>query len=210
MTIASLTVGDGPQLQAGARSACYRRLAKAFSFPDLELRTAVASGEWEESWRNAAQDLPFELPPDDGGEATSDGLEEGYIGVFEVGPGKPFCPLYEGSHRSGRMKLMEDVVRFYEHFGLLAAPEDQPDHLCAELDFMHYMSFKEAAALARGDAATDLRRAQRDFLDRHLCQWLPRFLARLESSDRAPDFYRRQAVRAVEFCRRDLAWLKEM
>ncbi len=108
------------------------------------------------------------------------------------------------------MKLMEDIVRFYEHFGLRAAPEDQPDHLCAELDFMHYMSFKEAAALAHGDDAADLRRAQRDFLDRHLCQWLPRFLERLESSDRAHDFYRRQAVRAVEFCQRDLAWLKEM
>ncbi len=210
MTIASLTVEDGPQLQAGARSACYRWLAKAFSFPDLELRTAITSGEGEESWRDAAQNLPFELPADDVEDTAVDGLEEGYIGVFEVGPGRPFCPLYEGSHRSGRMKLMEDIVRFYEHFGLRAAPEDQPDHLCAELDFMHYMSFKEAAALAHGDSAADLKRAQRDFLDRHLCQWLPRFLTRLESSDRAPGFYRRQAVRAVEFCRRDLAWLKEM
>jgi DMSO reductase family type II enzyme chaperone len=210
MTIASLTVEDGPQLQAGARSACYRWLARAFSFPNPELQAAIASGESEEAWRNAAQNLPFEFPPDEWTDATVDGLEEGYIGVFEVGPGKPFCALYEGSHRSGRMKLMEDVVRFYEHFGLLAAPEDQPDHICAEFDFMHYMSFKEAAALAHADSADDLRRAQRDFLDRHLCRWLPRFLARLESSDRAPDFYRRLAVRAVEFCRRDLAWLKEM
>jgi DMSO reductase family type II enzyme chaperone len=209
MTIASLTVEDGPQLLAGARSACYRLLAKAFSFPDLELRTAITSGEWEASWRDAAQNLPFEIPADEECDTAVDSLEEGFIGVFEVGPGKPFCPLYEGSHRSGRMKLMEDVVRFFEHFGLRAAPEDQPDHLCAELDFMHYLSFKEAAALAHGDAVADLRRAQRDFLDRHLCQWLPRLLARLESSDRAPDFYRRQAVHAVELCRRDLAWLKE-
>jgi DMSO reductase family type II enzyme chaperone len=210
MTIASLTVEDGAQLEAGARSVCYWWLAKAFSFPDPELRTAIASGECEESWRHAAGHLPFDLSPDEGGDASVDDLEEGYIGVFEVGPGKPFCPLYEGSHRSGRMKLMEDVVRFYEHFGLRASPEDQPDHLCAELDFMHYMSFKEAAALEHGEAADDLRRAQRDFLERHLCQWLPRFLERLQSSDRAPDFYRRQAVRAVEFCQRDLAWLKEM
>jgi len=210
VTIASLTVKDGPQLAAGARSTCYRWLATAFSFPNSELITAITSGAGEEEWRNAAQNLPFELPPDEEFEATVEGLEEGYIGVFEVGPGRPFCALYEGSHRSGRMKLMEDIVRFYGHFGLLTAPEDQPDHLCAELDFMHYMSFKETAVLAHGDSADDLRRAQRDFLDRHLCQWLPRFLKRLESSDRAPDFYRRQAVRAVEFCRRDLVWLKEM
>ena len=210
MTIASLTVGDGPQLQAGARSTCYRWLARAFSFPDQDLRAAVVSGELEASWREAEHSLPFELPEAPGAEADADGLEEGYVSVFEVGPGKPYCALYEGSHRSGRMKLMQDVVRFYEHFGLRAAPQDQPDHLCAELDFMHYLSFKEAAALAHGDSAEDLRRAQRDFLNRHLCQWLPRLLARLETSDRAPDFYRRQAVRAVELCRGDLAWLKEM
>jgi len=210
MTIASLAVEDGPQLQAGARSACYHWFARAFSFPDQELRAAIASGEAEASWSGAAQNLPFELPEAPGAGADADGLEEGYVSVFEVGPGKPFCPLYEGSHRSGRMKLMEDVVRFYEHFGLRAAPEDQPDHICAELDFMHYLSFKEAAALTHGDSAADLRRAQRDFLDRHLCQWLPRFLKRLESSDRAPDFYRRLGVRVVEFCRRDFAWLKEM
>ncbi len=210
MTIASVTVGEGPQLQAGARSACYHWLATAFSFPALELRAAVAAGEFEASWREAAQELPFQLRGDPAIEADATGLEEGYVSVFEVGPGKPFCPLYEGSHRSGRMKLMEDIVRFYEHFGLLAAPDDQPDHLCAELDFMHYLSFKEAAALGHGDSAADLRRAQRDFLDRHLCQWLPRFLTRLESSDRAPDFYRRLGVRAVEYCRRDLAWLKEV
>lgn len=210
MTIASLTVEEGPQMQAGARAACYHWLARAFSFPDQDLRAAVASGEFEAAWQEAAPQLPFGLPGDPEIDAEAGGLEEGYVSVFEVGPGKPFCPLYEGSHRSGRMKLMEDVVRFYEHFGLLAAPDDQPDHLCAELDFMHYLSFKEAAALAHGDSAADLRRAQRDFLDRHLCQWLPRFLTRLESSDRAPDFYRRLGVRAVEFCRCDFAWLKEM
>src|SRR3990172_870421 len=109
-------------------------------------------------------------------------LQQGYVSTFEVGIGRPYCPLYEGSHRSGRIKLMEDLVRFYEHFGLIARPGDHPDHLSAELEFMHYLAFKEAAALAHVGPVPDLQRAQRDFLDRHLCKWLPRVRERLLSA----------------------------
>jgi DMSO reductase family type II enzyme chaperone len=135
-------------------------------------------------------------------------LQQAYISTFEVGVGRPFCPLYEGSHRGGRMKLMEELVRFYEHFGLKAQVGDHPDHLCAELEFLHYLAFKEAAALAHGDDVADLRRAQRDFLDRHLCRWLPRLRTRLQSAQDLPPFYNYLIDTATEFCRRDLAWLR--
>jgi len=106
------------------------------------------------------------------------------------------------------MKLMEDLVRFYEYFGLRIQPGDHPDHLCAELEFMHYMAFKEAAALAHADPVADVRRAQRDFLDRHLCRWLPRIRSRLQSARDLPSFYLFAAELAEDFCRRDIAWLK--
>jgi DMSO reductase family type II enzyme chaperone len=212
MTIATITIeNQGKELAAGARSYIYRMLATAFSYPTDGFCEELASGEWPRRLCALAQHLPFELsmPTETapGGEAT-EVLQQGYVSIFEVGTGRPYCPLYEGSHRSGRMKLMEDLVRFYEHFGLITQPGDHPDHLSAELEFMHYMSFKEAAAHAHSDPAPDVQRAQRDFLDRHLCKWLPRVRERLRSAQDLPPFYFFAAGLAEEFCRRDLAWLK--
>jgi DMSO reductase family type II enzyme chaperone len=211
MTIATITVEDKGAELAAARSQAYQMLAEAFSFPTGEFCAALASGQWSRRLAALSPHLPFELPTLDfmPGEATAENLQQAYVSTFEVGVGRPYCPLYEGSHRSGRMKLMEELVRFYEHFGLITRPGDHPDHLCAELEFMHYLAFKDAAALAHLDPVPDLRRAQRDFLDRHLCNWLPRVRRRLLSRSEVPAFYPGAAALTEQFCRRDLAWLKE-
>jgi DMSO reductase family type II enzyme chaperone len=134
-------------------------------------------------------------------------MEGQYIRIFDVGPGRPPCPLYEGSHRRGRQEILEDLVRFYEHFGLRHQEGDLPDHLCAELEFMHYLSFKQAAALHAGTDSEPYRLAQRDFLSRHLNRWLPRLRARLEQLD-PPQLYLSLARLAEEACRLDLRFLK--
>ena len=205
--VARVRLRGGEELAAAARSALYHRLAEAFGFPADALLKAVASGEFLSELRAEATELPFELTVE--GEALTDtgGLEQEYIRLFEVGPGRPPCPLYEGSHRDGRMKIMEELVRFYEHFGLQPDPGDQPDHLCAELEFMHYLAFKEAAALSRRGPAEAFRLAQRDFLARHLCRWLPRLRLRLEALE-PPPFYKALAGVAETFAAADLAVLK--
>jgi DMSO reductase family type II enzyme chaperone len=212
MTIASMTFEhDAEELIPGARSHVYRMLATAFSYPSDQQCEDIASGEWSGTLTRFASHLPFRLPiPQEtpSGAADRKTLQEGYVSIFEVGTGRPYCPLYEGSHRRGRMKLMEELVRFYEHFGLKIQPGDHPDHLSAELEFMHYMTFKEAAVIAHRDSADDLRRAQHDFLDRHLCKWLPRMRERLLSASGLPQFYSLAADLADDFCKRDLAWLK--
>jgi len=208
MTIASVTIEHpGSELVAGARSYTYRMLATAFSYPDDDFIESLASGEWQHQLDMLAQHLPFDLPllPPT---FDAEDMQQAYVSTFEVGAGRPFCPLYEGSHRSGRMKLMEELVRFYEHFGLKATSGDHADHLAAELEFMHYMSFKESAAAAHNNDVADLRRAQRDFLERHLCKWLPRLRTRLNTADGLPDFYAHAAGLAEQFCSLDLAWLK--
>jgi DMSO reductase family type II enzyme chaperone len=212
VTIATITLGhEGDELAAGARSYVYKVLADSFSYPTDEFSRSLGSGDWYGQLSALAQHLPFDLPriaePPFAG-VTPDVLQQGYVSTFEVGIGRPYCPLYEGSHRSGRMKLMEELVRFYEHFGLKTQAGDHADHLCAELEFMHYMAFKEAAALAHTDPVPDVRRAQRDFLDRHLCRWLPRVRARLQSARELPPFYLFAVGLAEEFCQRDLAWQK--
>jgi DMSO reductase family type II enzyme chaperone len=215
MTLSLTGLQSAEALAAAARSLVYQRLAEGFSFPTPSLAEAVTSRKLLDDLLAAASHLPFELSLD----AETDGalsdpslnledVRQEYLRLFEVGPGKPPCPLYEGSHRSGRMRIMEEVVRFFEHFGLRPQPGDQPDHLCAELEFMHYMAFKEAAALSARGETQGLALAQRDFLARHLCRWLPRLRARIEDCGAAP-LYRAFARLAEGFCWLDLAALKE-
>lgn len=209
ITIATLTLShEREEVAAGARSLIYHHLSTAFAFPDDEFCRVLASGEWIDELAHLTDHLPFALELDHPPVPDAGVLQESYVTVFDVGVGKPFCPLYEGSHRSGRMKLMEDLVRFYEYFGLKTTEGDHPDHLCAELDFMHYMAFKEAAALSHGDDVPDLRRAQRDFLDRHLYRWLPRLQSRLETGRDVQPLYVFLAGLVGEFCKKDRAFLK--
>ena len=199
------------ELAEAARSACYGWLAQAFAFPTPELTAAVASGRIREELDSAAADLPFPVAAGDemaaDPSATHEEMQEAYIRLFEVGPGHPPCPLYEGSHRRGRPKIMEELVRFYEHFGLRHQEGDLPDHVCAELEFMHYLAFKQAAARRAGTDGEPYRLAQRDFLARHLNRWLPKLRARMEQLD-PPPFYLSLARLAEEVCHRDFRFLE--
>lgn len=201
----------GDELTAAARSSLYHCLAAGFSFPTSELSEAFASGRFLDELLATAAALPFPLPVDDGlrGDPAlaHDELEQEYIRLFEVGPGRPPCPLYEGLHRGGRMKNLEELVRFYEHFGLRAEGGDLPDHLCAELEFMHYLAFKEAAASHAGADSRPYRLAQRDFLRRHLNRWLSRLRLRLEQLE-PPRLYLSLARLAEEACRQDVRSLE--
>ena len=199
------------ELAAAARSAVYRCLAEAFAFPTPELSDAVASGRFSNELLDASAELPFPPPGIESMQAlpgmTRDDLAGEYIRLFDVGPGGPPCPLYEGSHRRGRPKIMEELVRFYEHFGLRHQEGDLPDHLCAELEFMHFLAFKQAAALSTGADPEPCRLAQRDFLNRHLNRWLPRLRARLEQLQ-PPPFYLWLVRLAEEICHQDAAYLR--
>ena len=196
---------------AAARSTLYGWLAAAFSFPTPELQEAFASGLFLDELQAFAATLPFTLPEDDSLRMdpvpAHEELAGQYVRLFDVGAGRPPCPLYEGSHRRGRQEILEELVRFYEHFGLRHQEGDLPDHLCAELEFMHYLAFKQAAALQAGTDSEPYRLAQRDFLSRHLNRWLPLLRARLEQLD-PPPLYLSLARLAEQACRLDLRFLK--
>jgi DMSO reductase family type II enzyme chaperone len=88
------------------------------------------------------------------------------------------------------MGTLEDLVRFYSCFGLCRAeqPNDMPDHLSAQLEFMHYLSYGEAMLCSEGDDPADYRRGQRDFLLHHTAQWLVKLKNTLIEND-AADFF---------------------
>lgn len=81
---------------------------------------------------------------------------------------------------------MADVAGFYRAFGVEVRPgTEKPDHVGVELEFLHLLAVKAAAALERGEAerAEICREAAAAFLDEHLGAWageLPAALAEAE------------------------------
>jgi DMSO reductase family type II enzyme chaperone len=96
------------------------------------------------------------------------------------------------------MKTMEEAVRFYNHFGLSMAesPRELPDHIMTQLEFLHFLAFREAEALEGDDDPSPFQRAQRDFVSRHPGRWVPRLRERLDQNDPMP-FFRSCAGRAL-------------
>ena len=97
-----------------------------------------------------------------------------YSGMFEVGSQGPPVPIREDLQTGQRAGTREEVVRFYEYFGYVLDEKFawQPDHLSVELEFMHYLCFREAEAGSEADALS-FQLAQADFAGRHLTAWVP-------------------------------------
>lgn len=219
MTAAELSeLRQGLQTQTARRSDMYRLLATAFRFPSGELRRAVSAGEVRAALAEAAAGLPYPLtPPGEDARLADAGpgidtLETEYIRVFDVGAGSgPPCALYSGNWGGDRLGVMEECLRFYDHFGLgLPDPRPElPDHLTVALEFLHYLTFRQAEALNSGLSSGDYVRAQRDFLERQVLSWFPRMRAKLEAES-PPAFYEGLARFALEFFEAEKAYLADL
>jgi DMSO reductase family type II enzyme chaperone len=178
-----------------SRSRVYQLLAMAFSFPDEDFFDAIADGTFAAAVARACAALPYDLGGLSGldlaGAATSYAdLESEYIRLFDVGAAGPPCPLYGGVYIGDRMKTMEDATRFYNFFHLRLSPQmhELPDHITTELEFLHYLTFRETELRQQEQDPGSLLRAERDFLARHLCKWVPRMQARLAKQECLPFF----------------------
>jgi putative dimethyl sulfoxide reductase chaperone len=179
---------------AGSRSRLYQLLAMAFSFPDAEFFESIRDGTLAAALGAACAGLPYDmtalLADLSTVEGTPDDFESEFIRVFDVGAGAPPCPLYGGTYGGDRMEAMEDALRFYNFFHLHLSDKmrELPDHITTELEFLHYLTFREAEILQREADPSSLRRAQRDFLARHLCKWVPKMEAKLTRQETNPFF----------------------
>jgi DMSO reductase family type II enzyme chaperone len=205
------------ELQAAARSRFYDLLASAFAVPAPSFYQAVHEGAFAvQVWENLAA-LPYAFAPPDGeavrqqlGSATSHReLQSEYIRLFDVGTPRPPCPLYGGEYKKSRRGVMEELIRFYNYFGLHPSPRsrDMPDHITIELEFMHFLTFREVAALHHQQDRASYLRAERDFLERHLCAWVPRLGERLRRQQPHP-FYAALGRLAETFLTTDLRYLE--
>lgn len=210
MPSASVELSTPAAQAAGARSALYRALGQAFRAPTPALAEAIQSGQVAREVQQAAGGLPYRLEVGglDGAGVSAEGLESAYLALFEVGgeSGAP-CFLYEGEYGGGRMKVLEEVLRFYHWFGLRLNQErrERPDHLATELEFLHALTFQEAAAVAAGQEVGPLRQAERDFVRLHLGDLVAGVASKL--GDRPVPFYPALARTAAAFCQQELDYL---
>lgn len=95
---------------------------------------------------------------------------------------------------------MLEVSEFYNFFGLRMSQDKRefPDHICAELEFLHFLTFKEALNEGMEEKLKGYLLAQKDFLELHLIQWGPEFFLKLQNSADVP-FYALLAQIASQF-----------
>ena len=166
-----------------ARTAVYQTLGRIFLPPDDEHWELARDGRWAKELASAGTLLAFPFDP---GEQP---VPAGERAALDTEYGRLFSEAVQaGAWFDDASQTHDEVVRFYEYFGLKTGEGARPvDHLVTECDFMQYLTYKEAAA--RSDRLRgSYRRAQLDFVGRHLAVWLPRLQAHVASSGPAP-FY---------------------
>lgn len=211
-------------VSTGARSDLYALLAHGFRYPTASLFEAVKNGKFLAEVKTAASGLAYPFTVEGTLEFSGDQqqFETQYLWLFDVGGPNPNtgdwetpCFLCEAQHEGGRLKVMQESLRFYHHFGLSLSQEkgerERPDHLSTELEFMHVLTFKEAELWQQGkadSARNPYQRAERDFLQFHLMDFLPQVAEKVVH--RKISFYSDIARLGEQFCRAELAYLQRV
>lgn len=192
-----------------ARSATYQVLGQLFAAPDAAFAEKTASGQWVSDFTEAIELLAFdweigEVPTGDAGE---DQLREAYERLF-LAEHDGVRRIWGGAYVADRDQNLVELRRAYEYYGLGTGNDEVPfDHLTAEVDFMQFLAFKEAAA-SSPRLGKSFRRAQVDFLERQLGDWVPQFAAAVRGADPTP-FYAWAIDRLESFVAADAKWVAD-
>lgn len=188
--------------KASARAEAYRLLSGLFCDPDrAALLAENVPSRLERCLETlgsasvaSAQDLSGELASVDG-EALRIDHARLFVGPGEL-PSPPYGSVYLEEGRQVCGASTRAVSEAYEEAGLLLeeAQHELPDHIAAELEFMHVLAWREHEAWGRGDAEEAGREAgaSRSFLEEHLGRWARRFAADVRRAAEQP-FYRHLA-----------------
>jgi len=138
-------------------------------------------------------------------EKNIDELQVEYARLF-IGPYSLAAPPYGSVYLDGRQQVMGhstmDVTKRYSEAGLELAEnfKEAPDHIAAELEFMHVLICREMEAIHRDNREGVLENIglQKSFLEKHLGAWASPFSTRL-SENAGTAFYRHLAIATQKF-----------
>ncbi len=167
------------------RAQVYRFLADAFLYP---------AENWSEDLPLVADivhDLNFGILDLEFGVIDLPALQAGHRRAFGLTGSQCYETECGLPHEFRQSQEMADIAGFYRAFGFNIGGKvrERPDHISAELEFMHVLALKEAYAAENGVAerveiCVD---AQCKFLQEHLGQWISLFAESLaRSAEEAP------------------------
>ena len=175
------------------RAAIYEFFALAFAYPE-EARIEQVRAAASECLRGEVS-VPILRLAVAARELESESLEPVYARLTTF-TSSPDCPAFEtayfGSDAQQQTQRMADIAGFYRAFGVDPADGGfRPDELSVELEFMAFLSRKEAYAEEHLGAPRvgQANRAQRLFLEDHLGRWAPVFASRFAARAPAGHFY---------------------
>ncbi len=175
---------------ASARSRLLQLLALAFCHPSEEFHRLLQDGSYAQALAGSVDDaqgndLPLFAHPD-----RFEDFESGYIELFQMGRrGKPLVSLNAGDHdalntETSRPEFLLRYSDWYRHFGLKTDEREDanqlPDHLVCQLEFLSWLAHLEDVASSDADLQVGYRRAQRDFIQRHLLPFLDILVKQLQ------------------------------
>ena len=122
---------------------------------------------------------------------TEEELAVEYARLFQ-GPfglkAPPYGSIYLDNDRTVMGPSTMETIGIYEQEGLARGEgfHELPDHISVELEFMYYLSYRQAESLQKGDLprAEAYRAKQEQFSTRFLAAWVPSFCSHIkEESD---------------------------
>jgi TorA maturation chaperone TorD len=116
------------------------------------------------------------------------------------------------AHGMTRGYEMADVAAFYKALGVnVRAESERPDHIIAELDFLHLLAVKLAVAIAEGndEGAEVCRKARESFLVDHVVRWVGMFCQLLNETEQVGPFYSAAGRFLLTFLQGELLTTKE-
>lgn len=124
------------------------------------------------------------------------------------------CPPYEtlfgNDHVFGQSHVMGDIAGFYKAFGVELSRDihERMDHLSVELEFMHFLAYKESYARCHDglDKTQIVVDAQKKFVKDHVGRWVPLF-ARMLVKKADSGFFRHMAELTTDLMEFDAAYL---
>jgi DMSO reductase family type II enzyme chaperone len=179
---------------ARARSRLFQLMALGFAHPVEEFHQVLQEGGYSHALAAASATAQT------GGHFVHSerqnfaDFEARYIELFQVGHrGKPIVALNAGDHDEtnpgdSRPDFLLEYAGWYRHFGLKtdesADANELPDHLVCQLEFMAWLAHLEHKEDRDESLRQGYRRAQRDFMQRHLQPFLELLVIGLQQDNR--------------------------
>jgi DMSO reductase family type II enzyme chaperone len=168
----------------------YRFFAFAFAPPTRECFDLLSQPGLPEALRNLWKQSKCEGEfPGFEWFANYEQYESAYIALFDVGIPEPPVPLFESAHDKTHpaQEIALENTYFYEVLGLKSDPgRAVPDYLVTQLEFLAALRYT-CERTSEPSTAVSLARAETEFLERHLLNWLPPAKAKLARTS-APGF----------------------